>query len=225
MWCHDALTFTRRHHLVIERYPLQVHISALIFTPQKSLVAKTYHSQVASTLPAVLTGIPDAYTHVKVLDRHRPEKDWLQFSPDGRRLLTLGSESHMQLWDVKTGSLITHMMAGEVVDSVHCATYSRNGNLIASGGAKGNATVSLWDGVTGKLLQLLPRQYRSTILSVVFVMRDQYVVSASEDGKLRRWPANLAGKKEYLPDITALSLDDHRVCIDLVLSNFFLITV
>lgn len=214
-WCDDALNFTRRHHLVIERYPLQVHISALIFTPQDSLVTRTYHSQVASTLPAVLTGISDVYTHSKVLDRDRPEVDWFQFSPDGRRLLTLGSQSHLQLWDVKTGSMITHMIAGEVVDNVQCAIYSHNGTLIASGGAKGNSTVSLWDGVTGKLLQLLPRQYRSTITSLVFVLRDHYIVSASEDGRLRRWPASFAGKKEYIPEIKALDLDDHRGLINI----------
>ncbi|CAG8629372.1 3059_t:CDS:1, partial [Acaulospora colombiana] len=98
------------------------------------------------------------------------------FSPDGRRLVTLGSESHLQLWDVKTGSLIIHMIAGEIVDSVHCAAYSHNGTLIASGGAKGNSTISLWDGVNGKLLQLLPRQYQSTIKFLLFALQERFGV-------------------------------------------------
>ncbi len=71
----------------------------------------------------------------------------VEYSPDGKRLLTASIDGSIAMWDAETFREIYRLRVdGEVND----ATFSPDGTLIAAGSGQ---TISVWDVETGKILK------------------------------------------------------------------------
>ncbi|CAG8172756.1 unnamed protein product [Penicillium salamii] len=99
---YDAKRFMLSHSSAIEEAPLQTYYSAILFTPQKSLI-KQFHAdeipQWISQQPSFLKGWPQ---NIQTL-AHPRRVDKLKFSPDGNFLATANGDT-VWLWDTKTGT-------------------------------------------------------------------------------------------------------------------------
>jgi WD40 repeat protein len=106
------------------------------------------------------------------------------FSPDGT-LLAIGGVLGASLWDVATGTIVgtlTHRAYSERDNEVVAA--SRSGRYVACTTRRND--VVLWDVLSGRPLCTLEGHTRP-VNSVSFSPDERQVVTASNDGTVRRW--------------------------------------
>lgn len=101
---HDARRFILRNMSMTTNAPLQLYCSGLIFSPEQSVVRKTYNGNIPEwicPLPQVqATWSPDLQT----LTGHADSVISVAFSSDGSTLASGSSDKSIKVWDVKTGS-------------------------------------------------------------------------------------------------------------------------
>ncbi|HEY8204049.1 MAG TPA: caspase family protein [Pyrinomonadaceae bacterium] len=109
----------------------------------------------------------------------------LAFTPDGRHLLTGGSE--VRRWDTATGSLVSTFEGKSL--SVTSLDLSFDGSMLAAGtSSEGSAQLSvlLWDVATGKLRHTM-RGHSGPIWSVSFSPDGKFVASGGDDATIKLW--------------------------------------
>jgi WD40 repeat protein/tRNA A-37 threonylcarbamoyl transferase component Bud32 len=120
------------------------------------------------------------------------------FSPDGRTLLAGAPEGGVQLWDVATGKLRTHL--GQLQGAVTCVAFSSDGSLAAAGAA---ATVGVWEVARRRPLCTLPG-HGGSVAAVAFDPAGK-TLAVGERGGVRLW--DLATKTTRILGIP----DDNRL--------------
>ncbi|QYS98138.1 hypothetical protein H0G86_005333 [Trichoderma simmonsii] len=144
MLIHDAKRFAFQHSSIIEETPLQIYCSALIFSPEQSLIRQRYHTEIPRWV------IPSFRRHnawpryTQALWHTQPAKS-LAFSPDGSYLASGYGNGTICLWDAVTGAK-QRILEGHG-SGVRSIDFSPKEQLIASG--SGDGTIRLWNSTTG----------------------------------------------------------------------------
>jgi WD40 repeat protein len=86
---------------------------------------------------------------VHCLDGHTAGVRRVEFSPDGRRLLSCGLDGSIRLWDTETGREVRRFEGHD--DRVDCISFRADGRRFLS--ASWDGTIRLWDVGTGKELR------------------------------------------------------------------------
>ena len=134
----------------------------------------------------------------------------VSFSPNGEAIATASRDNTAKLWDLQGNCLVTFTGHNDSVTSV---SFSPTGDTIAT--ASDDGTAKLWD-LQGNLLadfsgykgNLLTGEadfvkLKSAILSVCFSRDGKFLITGSQDGKVRFWPIEsldelLARGREWL---------------------------
>lgn len=108
-----------------------------------------------------------------------------EISPDGRWLATVGSDTKVLLWNLRTGELV-HTMVGHT-GYVTFAKFSHDGRSFASCSQDG--TVRIWDVETGKETAVLEGkgEEKNLVWAVAFSPDDRVVAVTNDDGTLTFW--------------------------------------
>jgi WD40 repeat protein/DNA-binding SARP family transcriptional activator len=104
----------------------------------------------------------------------------VSFSPDGKRLVTVGPELIVRIWDVDTRES-TQTFTG-FADYLNDVNYSQDGTRIATAGWDGTARI--WDAETGEELLTLDG-HTSVVRDVVFSPDGTRLYTISDDGTSR----------------------------------------
>jgi RNA polymerase sigma factor (sigma-70 family) len=127
----------------------------------------------------------------------------LAFSPDGRMLVSAGSDRAVRLWEVVTGKQIfvrkEHSGAGYVV------AFSSDGRIVASGSGAGvhenplqeQDSIELWDVATGKEVQRL-QGHRSSVTSLAFAPDGSRLASGLRNSAVMVWDVPRARRVQQL---------------------------
>lgn len=117
-----------------------------------------------------------------ILKGHESQVNDVNYSPDGKFIISASSDNTIRLWDAYTG-LLLHTFYGHM-DTVNTASFSFNGELIVS--ASHDNTIRIWDTMK-KCLILSLNGHSSQVNSAVFSPDGKSIVSASNDSTIRIW--------------------------------------
>ena len=142
----------------------------------------------------------------------------MAFSPDGRRLATVGDDKELKVWDAETGREVgTFRGHGQ---PIWCVAFSPDGGLIASGsadfGQRADGELKVWDAQTGR--ELYSRGgHIDGVLSVTFSPDGRRLATGGFDGIVKLWDVQtgqealaLRGHLDAVRSV-AFSPDGHRL--------------
>jgi eukaryotic-like serine/threonine-protein kinase len=116
--------------------------------------------------------------------RHDRHVWFVEFSPDGTRLVTASWDQTARIWDTQTGRPVTEPLPH--ADIVYSARFSPDGRRVVTASADNSARV--WDARTGRPLTP-PLLHQDTVVSARFSPDGLRVVTASKDKTVRIWSA------------------------------------
>jgi len=119
---------------------------------------------------------------IRQFEGHSDAVTRVQFSPDGRWLLSGSIDETLRLWDVETGAEIRRFDGH--TGGVMSIDFSADGRSIASGASDG--AIKVWDAESGDLLRQMTG-HSGQVNQVYFANEDRNIWSSSDDGSLRLW--------------------------------------
>lgn len=114
----------------------------------------------------------------------------VDLSSDGSMLLTLTSESTLQLWDLETGAL--HHNLETSPNSVLTACFSPDGNRVLGGAGQGG-TLRIWDVKSGEPEYTFD-EHEEPVFSAAFSPDGSRIVTGTGQGALRIWDVKSGGQ-------------------------------
>ena len=120
--------------------------------------------------------------------------DLVEFSPDGKAVLTYGPTNNAGLWDTQSGGLRAVIGKHKGPGFIE-AVFSPNGQTIVTA-CDGDKTAKLWSATTGQLRASLV--HRVGVHSVLFTADSRRVVTASLDDVGRIWDAETGQLRDTL---------------------------
>ena len=176
----DCERFLKEFFPVLSTAWAQVYDSALAFSPLRSTLRQLHSFQSSKLM--VINGPHDWDVSSWIIERHSHSITSIQFSPDGKRILSASQDKTVRLWDTISGAHLNTFEGHK--DYVHSAAFSPDGDYVVSGSEEFDASIRLWDTVSGTPLKVFGCPSRT--FSVMFSPDGRKVSYIAED-KLNLW--------------------------------------
>ena len=182
---YDARRFIMYHQRAIESFPLQIYISALLFSPTASQIRQLFQHEEPEGITIKL-GMGDSWSAcLQTFEGHSSTVRSVVFSHNSTRLASASSDNTVKIWDANSGACLQTLKGhSEQVSSV---AFSYDSTQLASG--SDDSTVKIWDANSGACLQTL-KGHSEQVSSVAFSYDSTQLASGSDDSTVKIWDAN-----------------------------------
>ncbi|KAG8832798.1 hypothetical protein FRC17_000621 [Serendipita sp. 399] len=149
-----AYQFVVNNQSLLAQSAFQVYCMPLAFMPRNSPIfdglRKIYHLK----QPKVVTSVAIGWGSQKVLEGHTYYIEQLIFSPDSSRLISIGRDGFLRLWDAETGVLVAKPFRdrGRELSDIGDCSFSSDGERLAF--VTGSNTLHVLDVRSGE--EILP---------------------------------------------------------------------
>jgi WD40 repeat protein len=157
------------------RFKLSAGVTVLQFNPDDTFLAASWGGWIT-------LWDTRSWTKLKEFQAHERQILWLEFSPDGRRLISTAFDEPLKIWDVASGKMV-----GQPIEAERPFAYFRlgpGGKRLATRSQGG--TARLWDAFTG-LPASEPFEHEGPITDLRFDPNGQFLITASQDGTAQVW--------------------------------------
>jgi WD40 repeat protein len=168
-------------------------VTRMAFSPDAKILAITWNGMITFLDPH--TG-----ARLREFQAHDNQVLWIEFTADSRRLVSMGWNLPLKIWNVASGQTLGQPMEAEQPfayfhlspDGKRLATYSQNG------------VARVWDAFTGLALSE-PFEHEGSIIDLRFSSDGQFILTASQDGMVQLWDARAGQPKTF----TAKTTDEY----------------
>lgn len=143
----------------------------------------------------------------ELYNAHSESLSSIDFSPDGKKILTAAYDGKFKVWDWENGNVELSVNVGKVHGAyapvVNAAKYSSNGKRIVT--ASRDKKIRIWNANTGELEREPLVGHSDDVYSASFCHDDRCIVSKSSDITVRIWdlsphaPYRIIGRARSLP--------------------------
>jgi WD40 repeat protein len=177
----DALRFLRYHSDSIRTAPLQVYVSALLFSPRKSRIRELFQHEEPKWIhkPCVAD---DWDERLQNLEGHDDLIRAVAFSPGGSTIASVSKDKTLRLWNAMTGQ--EERTIDVLCENMKAVAFCANGSQVAT--ESGSHAIHLWDVQTGQELEKL-EGHKGSVTAIAFSPRGSIAASASMDSTIRIW--------------------------------------
>jgi WD40 repeat protein/serine/threonine protein kinase/DNA-binding XRE family transcriptional regulator len=176
---------TASGHELLTLYGSESGVAAAAFSPDDKYLASVNGAEVK-----VWNVSPTGTQEWLDIDGHTGEVTGLAYSPDGKRMVTTGSDGQLAVWDAETGSNVfvdrLRRSTRGAAMSLQGASLSPDGKSLAVIGD--DATVRVWDLETRKEVRLLSG-HADLVTIVAYSPDGTHLATGSYDGTARVWDA------------------------------------
>lgn len=138
----------------------------------------------SDVLPADTPGNVPRTTHpVDLLSGHQSGVKDLLYLMDGRRVVSVGIDGRVRMFDVETAEELWSTQSRRAYDQLHCVAVSHDQTTIATGGS--TFSVYLFDADTGKASgELAFKDGSAGVLRICFAADDKSIVVVRQGGEI-----------------------------------------
>ena len=130
----------------IQNYPLQVYVSTLLFSPQRSLIRRCFQDDKPKWITIKPAVEDDWNACLQTLEGHSYAVNSVAFSPDSSRLESASHDGTVKIWDASSGKCLQTLEGHSYL--VKSVAFSPDSSRLAS--ASWDRTVKIWDANSGK---------------------------------------------------------------------------
>ena len=153
-----------------------IYISGVPFAPTRSKISEVYSTQFPNVLLLEHGKQRSWPANIHMLDDHSDSVNSVEFSSDGKRVVSGSSDQTIRIWDAQTGSPVLDPLEGHT-GWVWSVAFSPDGKRVVSG--SDDQTIRIWDAQTGSPVLDPLEGHTGQVLSVAFSPDGKRVVSVS----------------------------------------------
>jgi WD40 repeat protein len=178
----DARRFIMSYKWTIEKSPLQTYVSALVFSPTRSLI-RGFSTTEEPEWVKITPSMQEKWSAcLQTLEGHRDPVWSAVFSHDSARLASASWDRTVKVWDARSGECLLTLEGHS--DAVWSVAFSHNSTRLAS--ASKDSTVKIWDASSAECLVAL-EGHSGSVNSVAFSYDSRQLASASDDCTVKVW--------------------------------------
>ncbi|KAF3314559.1 hypothetical protein TWF173_004643 [Orbilia oligospora] len=178
----DARYFLSQNWHIVDEAPLQVYSSAIIFSPETSIVKVQFQNHIPKWVCRFPKSSKFWSGNPKILQAHFPSDHRVEFSPDDKWLVSASILGTVGLWDVSTGQRIKFSNLN--TDGFPGVAFSPDSKelVMSSGGGR----LIAWDTATGQQIRGYEGDGRN-ISILLFSPDGKGLATVADDTELSLW--------------------------------------
>ncbi|KAE9405675.1 hypothetical protein BT96DRAFT_314240 [Gymnopus androsaceus JB14] len=182
----DAVSFIRAFSSAISHSAPHIYISALPFSPIKSMIWRNFAGSHPNKLSLDIGQQTDWPAIQLVLAGHAEFVESVAISSDGKRVVSGSYDKTIRIWNAETGEQVVKPILGHT-SWVRSVGFSSDGKRVVSG--SDDNTIRIWNAETGEQVVEPILGHTNSVTSVGFSSDGKRVVSGSHDETIRIWNA------------------------------------